>query len=108
MALGEAAVKANPADASARFFLGGAYGYQARYLALQEKWWDAYQKGKKGVEHLERVVKDRPDFGDTYLGLGIYHYYADVAPTSGTYSAPYSGCLTSYKRAGITQLDYAA
>ena len=81
ISLGEAAVKANPSDASARFFLGGAYGYEARYLALQEKWWDAYQKGKKGVSHLERVVKDRPDYGDAYLGLGIYHYYADVIPS---------------------------
>lgn len=81
IALGEDAVKANPSDASARFFLGGAYGYEARYLALQERWWDAYQKGKKGVSHLERVVKDRPDYGDAYLGLGIYHYYAAVIPS---------------------------
>jgi tetratricopeptide (TPR) repeat protein len=81
IALGESAVKANSKDASARFFLGGAYGYEARYLALQERWWDAYQKGKKGVSHLERVAKDRPDFGDAYLGLGIYHYYADVIPS---------------------------
>jgi tetratricopeptide (TPR) repeat protein len=80
ISLGEDALKANSSDASARFFLGGAYGYEARYLALRERWWDAYQKGKRGVGHLERVVKDRPDFGDAYLGLGIYHYYADVIP----------------------------
>jgi transglutaminase-like putative cysteine protease len=46
----------------------------------------------------------RPD----YITVAVGRDYADVAPTSGTYSAPYSGNLTSYKRAGITQLDYAA
>jgi tetratricopeptide (TPR) repeat protein len=79
--LGEAAVRDDPADASARFFLGGAYGYKARYLAIQEKWWSAYRTGKAGVGHLERVVEQAPDLADAYLGLGIYHYYADVLPS---------------------------
>ncbi len=77
---GEAAVQRDETDVAARFFLGGAYGYKARYLALQERWWNAYRTGKKGVGHLEKVVELDPDFGDAYLGLGIYHYYADVLP----------------------------
>jgi len=78
--LGEKAIEKDPGDLSARFFLGGAYGYEARYLALQENWWTAYRTGKKGVGHLEKVVEADPTFGDAYLGLGIYHYYADVLP----------------------------
>ncbi|MEZ5066426.1 MAG: tetratricopeptide repeat protein [bacterium] len=81
IALGEAALERDPADASARFFLGGAYGYEARYLAMQEKWWDAYRKGRKGVDQLETLVEEHPDCDDAYLGLGIYHYYADVIPS---------------------------
>ncbi|HET9888664.1 MAG TPA: tetratricopeptide repeat protein, partial [bacterium] len=103
ISLGEAAVKANPSDASARFFLGGAYGYEARYLALQEKWWDAYQKGKKGVSHLERVVKDRPDFGDAYLGLGIYHYYADVIPSVLKFFSKFVG-MDGDKKRGLQEI----
>jgi len=80
IAAGERAVAAEPGDVSARFFLGGAYGYEARYLALQERWWDAYRTGRKGLKHLERVARDAPGIDDTYLGLGIYHYYADVIP----------------------------
>jgi tetratricopeptide (TPR) repeat protein len=79
--LGESAVTRDPDDVSARFFLGGAYGYKARYLAIQEKWWSAYRTGKAGVGHLERVVETAPDLADAYLGLGIYHYYTDVLPS---------------------------
>jgi tetratricopeptide (TPR) repeat protein len=78
--LGERALERDEDDLQARFFLGGAFGYKARYLALQEDWWGAYRTGKKGVHHLEGVVERDPDFGDAYLGLGIYHYYADVVP----------------------------
>ena len=78
--VGEAAIDRNPDDLSARFFVGGAYGYKARYLALQEKWWPAYRTGRRGVKQLEEVVKRDPDFADAYLGLGIYHYYSDVLP----------------------------
>jgi transglutaminase-like putative cysteine protease len=46
----------------------------------------------------------RPD----YITVAVGRDYSDVAPTSGSYTAPYAGCLTAYKRAGITQLDYAA
>lgn len=106
IALGEAAVKANPKDASARFFLGGAYGYEARYLALQEKWWDAYQKGKRGVGHLERVVKERPDYGDAYLGLGIYHYYADVLPSVLKFFSTFVG-MNGDKKRGLEEMHRA-
>ncbi len=81
IALGEAALERDPGDVSARFFTGGAYGYEARYLALQEKWWDAYRTGRKGLKHLERAAADAPSLDDPYLGLGIYHYYADVIPS---------------------------
>jgi tetratricopeptide (TPR) repeat protein len=81
IARGEAILRKSPDDLSTRFFTGGAYGYEARYLALQEKWWDAYRRGKRGVEHLEHVVDKDPAFADAYLGLGIYHYYTAVIPT---------------------------
>jgi tetratricopeptide (TPR) repeat protein len=79
--IGEKRIAENPDDLSARFFLGGALGYQARYLALKEKWWDAYRTGRRGLKQLETVIERDPDFSDAYLGLGIYHYYADVLPS---------------------------
>ncbi len=103
IAIGEKRLEAAPQDASARFFVGGAYGYEARTLALQEKWWDAYQKGKRGVDHLERVVKERPDLGDAYLGLGIYHYYADVLPSVLKFFSTFVG-MNGDKKRGLEEI----
>ncbi|HMB69802.1 MAG TPA: hypothetical protein VKU85_10840, partial [bacterium] len=81
IAAGERQLENDGDDVAAHFFLGGAFGYKARYLAMQEKWWDAYRNGRRGVSHLEEAVELAPDLEDAYLGLGIFHYYADVLPS---------------------------
>ncbi len=42
-----------------------------------------------------------------YITVAIGRDYYDVAPTSGTYQAPYSGQLTARKRVGPISLEYA-
>ncbi len=42
-----------------------------------------------------------------YITVAIGRDYYDVAPTSGTYRAPYSGQLTARKRVGPISLEYA-
>ena len=106
ISLGEAVLERDETDAPARFFLGGAYGYKARYLALQEKWWSAYRTGKRGVGHLETLAKEHPEIEDTYLGLGIYHYYADVLPSVIKFFAPIMGMNGDRKR-GLAELKRA-
>jgi hypothetical protein len=32
--------------------------------------------------------------------------YCDVPPTSGTFDAPYTGVLTTHKRAAVTRVEY--
>jgi transglutaminase-like putative cysteine protease len=44
----------------------------------------------------------RPD----YVTVAIGRDYADVAPTSGSFVAPYSGILHSHKQAGLTRVEY--
>lgn len=44
--------------------------------------------------------------GLNYLTTAVGRDYYDVAPTSGTYSAPYRGELTASKRVGPISLDY--
>lgn len=44
--------------------------------------------------------------GLTYITVAVGRDYHDVSPTSGTFTAPYSGHLTCSKRAGLTLVEY--
>lgn len=41
-----------------------------------------------------------------YITVAVGRDYSDVSPTSGSFSAPYSGCLTCSKRAALTLVEY--
>lgn len=45
--------------------------------------------------------------GINYVTVAVGRDYVDVAPTSGTYFAAYSGQLSAYKRVGLTLYEYA-
>jgi len=44
--------------------------------------------------------------GLKYITVAVGRDYGDVAPTSGTFRAPYTGHLSAHKRADITSLEY--
>ena len=78
--IAEARLEKNENDIDAIFFLGGAYGSLGRYYAMTKSFLNAYWYGKKGKNYLEDVVETDSTYYDAYLGLGIYHYLADVLP----------------------------
>jgi transglutaminase-like putative cysteine protease len=41
-----------------------------------------------------------------YMTVAVGRDYRDVSPTSGSFTAPYSGHLTCRKRAGLTHVEY--
>jgi len=45
--------------------------------------------------------------GMNYVTVAVGRDYFDVAPTSGTYIAAYSGQLSTHKRVGLTMYEYA-
>ncbi len=47
---------------------------------MNKSWLKAYWYGTEGKDYLEEVVKSDPEYYNAYLGLGIYHYYADILP----------------------------
>lgn len=44
--------------------------------------------------------------GLNYITIAVGGDYGDVAPTSGTFRAPFAGQLSTSKRAGVTALEY--
>jgi len=70
----------NEDDIDALFYIGNAYGYIGRRYGETGSWIKAYWYGRKGTNYLKKVIKKDPDYYDAYLGLGMYHYYADVLP----------------------------
>jgi tetratricopeptide (TPR) repeat protein len=69
-----------PQRAEAWFYLGGAYGARAQWRVLRGRRLAAARDGRRIKEALERALALDPGMADAYFGLGLYQYYADVAP----------------------------
>jgi len=82
VASAEAWTKRDPERAEAWFYLGGAYGARAQWRVLRRERLSAARDGKRIKESLERALALDPRLQEAYFGIGLYHYYADVAPTA--------------------------
>jgi tetratricopeptide (TPR) repeat protein len=71
-----------PMRAEAWFYLGGAYGARAQWRVLRGERLAAARDGKRIKDALERALALDPSLQDAYFGIGLYHYYADVAPAA--------------------------
>jgi tetratricopeptide (TPR) repeat protein len=77
----EAWVEREPKRAEAWFYLGGAYGTRVLLRDLRGQLFAAARDGKRIHDGLQRAVTIDPTLQDAYFGLGLYHYYAALAPT---------------------------
>jgi tetratricopeptide (TPR) repeat protein len=71
-----------PDDAEAWFYLGGAYAARVQWRVLREERLAAARDGKRIMDALERALEIDPELDDAYFGIGMYRYYADVAPSA--------------------------
>ena len=78
----EAWTEREPTRAEAWFYLGGAYGARAQWRVLREERLAAARDGKRIKNSLEQALALDPSLQDAYFGIGLYHYYADVAPAA--------------------------
>jgi tetratricopeptide (TPR) repeat protein len=76
----ERMTKAEPSRAEAWFYRGAAYGVRAQYRVHRVERLAAARDGKRIKESLERALGLDPDLHDAEFGLGMYRYYAGVAP----------------------------
>jgi tetratricopeptide (TPR) repeat protein len=78
----EAWAGAEPSNAEAWFYVGAAYGVRVQWRALRGERLAAARDGKRIKDALERALSLDPALQDAYFGIGLYHYYADVAPVA--------------------------
>jgi tetratricopeptide (TPR) repeat protein len=71
-----------PQRAEAWFYLGGAYGARVQWRVLRGEGLAAARDGKRIKDVLEKALALDPDMHDAWFGIGLYHYYADVAPAA--------------------------
>ena len=69
-------------NAEAHFYAGAAYAVRVQWRVLRGDKLAAARDGKRIRQALERAVALDPQLEDAYFGIGLYQYYADVAPAT--------------------------
>jgi hypothetical protein len=82
IAFNDAWTHREPQRAEAWFYLAGAYAPRVQWRVLRGERIGAARDAKRIKDALERAVQLDPALEDAYFGIGLYHYYADVAPTA--------------------------
>lgn len=68
--------------AEAWFYLGAAYGVRVSFRVQRGERLAAARDGKRIKEALERATALDPGLADARFGVGLYKYYADIAPAA--------------------------
>jgi len=71
-----------PDDAEAWFYKGGAYAARVQWRVLRNEKLSAARDGKTIKLSLEHAIELDPTLEDAHFGVGMYKYYADVAPAA--------------------------
>src|SRR6185436_2108114 len=72
----------SPDDPEPWFYLGAAYAARVQWRVLRNEKLAAARDGKNIKLALERAIELDPTLEDAYFGVGMYKYYADVAPAA--------------------------
>lgn len=91
-------------DLPARYVSGHLLGEGGTHAWVEVLLPDEANPGGYLAQPYDPTNGNRP--GLKYLTVAVGRDYRDVAPTSGTFRAPYAGHLTAEKQAGITALEY--
>lgn len=71
-----------PENAEAWFYVGGAYGARVQWKVLRRHHLSAARDGKEVKRALDRTLALDSTLDDAQFGLGLYEYYAAVAPAA--------------------------
>ena len=82
IAASEAWTRREPGRAEAWFYLAASYAPLVNWRVLRGEPLAAARDGNRIRIALERALEGDPALYDALFGIGLYHYYADVAPTA--------------------------
>lgn len=74
--------RGEPGRGEAWFYLAGAHAPLSQWRVFRGERLAAARDGKTIKDALERALSLNPSLQDAYFGIGLYHYYADVAPAA--------------------------
>jgi hypothetical protein len=72
----------DPRSAEAWFYQAGSYAPLAQWQVTRSEKLAAARNGKRMKDALERSLALNSQLQDAWFGIGLYHYYADVAPAT--------------------------
>ncbi len=78
----EAWVSRAPRSAEAHFYAGAAAAVRVQWRVLRDQKVAAAREGKRIRQELDRSIALDPTLDDAHFGIGMYKYYADVAPAA--------------------------
>jgi tetratricopeptide (TPR) repeat protein len=71
-----------PKSAEAHFYAGAAAAVRVQWRVLRDQKVAAAREGKRIRQELDRAIALDPTLDDAHFGIGMYKYYADVAPAA--------------------------
>jgi tetratricopeptide (TPR) repeat protein len=78
----EAWAAAEPTNAEPWFYVGAAYSVRVQFRVRRTQRLAAARDGTRIKDALERALELDPGMQDAWFGIGLYHYYAGVAPAA--------------------------
>jgi hypothetical protein len=99
---------AEPERAEAWFYLGAAYGARAQFRVYRVERIAAARDGKRIKEALEQALALDPSMHDAEFGIGMYRYYAGVAPAAFKFLRFLLLLPGGDREGGLAQLERAA
>jgi tetratricopeptide (TPR) repeat protein len=104
---GERWAAREPDRAEAWFYVGAAYGVRLQFHAQRFEYLTAARDGKRIKQSLEKALVLDAGLDDANAGLGLYQYYADVAPSVLKILRWFLGLPGGNRAKGLAQLQRA-
>jgi hypothetical protein len=105
IAAAEAWAARDPQSAEAWFYVGGAYGARVQWKVLRRQYLSAARDGSQVKQALDRALTLDSTLDDAQFGLGLYEYYAAVAPATARFLRALLGLPGGDRGRGLTRME---